>query len=80
MPYGIKEIVPIDSVNGLMPSGSKPLPEPMLTNTEGDFTENTSKHITWKFMPHEFARKGLRITNLKSQQHFPVYNELNFTT
>ena len=31
MPYGIIELVNTSSGNGLLPDGTKPLPEPMLT-------------------------------------------------
>ena len=33
-PYGIIELVNIGAGNGLLPDGTKPLPEPILTNHE----------------------------------------------
>ena len=49
-PYGDKDLVNIGSGNGLVPDGTKSLPEPMLTNNlspDSNFTENTYDIYRW---------------------------------
>ena len=66
--------VNIGSGNGLLPNGTKPLPEPMLTDHQlspvtlisGQFYEMPQPAIT---------KICLKITNLKFHSNFPGANE-----
>ena len=51
--------VNIGSGNGLLPDGTKPLPEPMLTNDQWGVVA-----FTWKYKKFIFE-KGFKFTNLR---------------
>ena len=68
--------VNIGSGNGLVPDGTKPLPEPMLT----DHQKSTDIHIrviSQKMSQPSIIKICLKITCLKLHSNFPGANELN---
>ena len=46
MPYGKIYMDNIGSANGLLPNGTKPLPEPMLTNHEWGLCQSPEDYFT----------------------------------
>ena len=54
--------VTIGSGNGLLPEGTKPLPEPMLTNHQWGLMAFTSRQFHWKCTRFEFENNYFKIT------------------
>ena len=69
--------VNIGSGNGLMPDGTKPLPEPMLTYHQLGRVAFTWWQYSLEMLTMSLIKRGLKITHLKSQPHLSGGNELN---
>ena len=67
--------VNIGSGNGLLPDGTKPLPEPMLTDHQR--SPVTSILISQEMPQPSTAKIHLNITYLKFHSNFPGANELS---
>ena len=76
MPYGAKILVNIGSGNGLLPDGTKPLPEPMFTIRQWCFVE-----FPWgqfcSNCPRYLFDRSFKITNFTVQPYLPEANELS---
>ena len=68
--------VNIGSGNGLLPDGTKPLPEPMLTYHQLGRVAFTWWQYSLEMLTVSLTKRGLKITHLKSQPHFSGGNEL----
>ena len=67
------------SGNGLLPDGTKPLPEPMLTYHQLGRVAFTWWQYSLEMLTMSLAKRGLKITHLKSQPHLPRGKELTHT-
>ena len=71
-----KNWVNIGSGNGLLPDGTKPLPEPMLTDNQWGIVAFTWGQFHNKYSRLSILNMSLKITYLKLQPHLPGANEL----
>ena len=69
----------IGSCNGLLPDGTKPLPEPMLTNHHLKSSDIHIRAISQEMPQPSITKIRLKITYLKFHSNFPGANELNRT-
>ena len=67
--------VNIGSGNGLLPDGTKPLPDPVLTTHQWLAAVMTCKKFQKKFSIYLFINTSVNITNLKSQSYLPGAKE-----
>ena len=72
--------VNIGSGNGLLPDGTKPLPEPMLTLRWLKSCGIHPKSITQEMLKTFILGMSFKIINLSSQLHLPGTSELKETT
>ena len=75
MPYGQIKWVNIGSGNGLVPDGTKPLPEPMLTYHQWGPVTFTWGYHHW-ICEISILDMSLKITDFKIQPHLPGASEL----
>ena len=68
--------VNIGSGNGLLPDGTKPLPEPMLTDHHLKSSDIHSRAISQDMPQPAITKIRLKITYLKFHSNFPGANEL----
>ena len=68
--------VNIGSGNGLLPDGTKPLPEPMLTDPQ--FSDIHIRAISQDMPQPSITKFCLKITCLNFYSNFPGINELNW--
>ena len=66
--------VNISSGNGLLPDGTKPLPEPMLTDHQS--SDNQLRAISQKLPQSSITKISLNITYVKCHSNLPGDNEL----
>ena len=69
-------LVNIGSGNGLLPDGTKPLPEPMLTDHQLSPVTFILGQFHKRFLNQELLKIHLKITYLKFHSNFPGANEL----
>ena len=69
--------VNIGSANGLVPDGSKPLPEPMLNYDQKCLVASNLGQFNKASFSHQFMKISLKITNLKFHQNLPGANEFS---
>ena len=77
MPTGIW--VKIGSGNGLLPDGTKPLPEPMLTDHQMKSSDIHIRAISLELPQPSITTIHLKITYLKLHLNSPGTNELSVT-
>ena len=75
-PYGTQIPVNIGSGNGLLPDGTKPLPEPTLTYYQNVFYGIPFRLISQEVLVNLICKLYLAITLLKLLPHLPRTNEL----
>ena len=66
----------IDSGNGLLPGGTKPLPEPTLTYQPARSNDNNPREISQQIPQPTITKYILKITCLKFHSNIPWANEL----
>ena len=66
----------IGSGNGLLPDGTKPLPEPMLTDHQLSPVTFIFREISQEMPQPSIAKICLKITYLNFHSNFPGVNEL----
>ena len=80
-PYGDKIWVKIGSGSGLLPDGTKPLPEPMLTYRKWGPVTNIWRQFHKRYIPQSWMIEvSLKITNPKFHSNPPGANELKGVT
>ena len=70
--------VNIGSANDLLPDGTKPLPEPMLTDHQWSPSDIRIMAISQEKPQPSIAKISLKITYLNFHWNFPGANELTF--
>ena len=68
--------VNIGSDNGLLPDGTKPLPEPMLTDHQWSPSDTHIRAISQEMLQPSITKICLKITNLNINSDFPGANKL----
>ena len=76
MPYSDRDLVNIGSGNGLLPDGTKPLPEPILTDHQWSSVAFILGQFHKRCLNHQ-SLKSMKITYLKFPSNFPGANVLN---
>ena len=71
-----KRTVNIGSGNGLLPDGTKPLPDPMLTYHQYGPVASIGGHYHEKVWRYQSVKQFLKITFLESHSDLPGANEL----
>ena len=71
--------VNIGSGNGLLPDGTKPLPEPMLTDNQWSPSDIHMKAISQEMPQPPVTKIHLKITYLNLHSNFPGANELRWS-
>ena len=66
-----------DSGNGLLPDGTKPLPEPVLTGHQWSPATFILGQFHKRYLNHQSIKSLLKMTYLKFHLNFPGANELN---
>ena len=67
--------VKIGSGNGLLPDGTKPLPEPMLTDASVKASDIHIRAISQEMLQPSITKICVKITNLKFRPNLPGANE-----
>ena len=76
MPYGDRTLVNIGSGNGLVPDGTKPLPEPMLTDHQWSPMTFILGQFHKRCLNHQWLKSVWKLHVLKFNSNFPGANEL----
>ena len=77
MLYGDRDLVNFGSGNGLLPDGTKPLPEPMLTDHQWSPSDIHIRAISQEMPQPSITEFRLKITYLNFHSNFPGASELN---
>ena len=74
-PYGDRDLVNIGSGYGLLPDGTKPLPEPMLTDHQWSPSDIHIRAISLEVPQPSVTEICLKIMYLNFHSNFPGANE-----